>query len=159
MWARAIIAYRPGKVTPWYTSFSWSEAVASTLVTSAPSVIFSTPAAITRSLVPEATSMYAILSATPPEAHADSTRVGRDALHSERVRHQGADMLLADELSGRHVPHVYGIDPIRARAAQRLGRGLDEQVAQAPLPQLAEPRHPRGDDRHFTHNSSSDVSR
>ncbi len=59
MWATAIMAYRPGKVTPCKASQSWSAAVARAYVASPPlmSVIFSTPPTRTTSLIPLATSM------------------------------------------------------------------------------------------------------
>jgi len=68
-------AFRPTKLMPWLTSYSWSAAVASPEVTSSlsASVIFSTPHTMTTLWMPLATAMTPTRSAAEPEAHAAST--------------------------------------------------------------------------------------
>ena len=61
----------------------------------------------------------------PPDAQADSTLV---------VRHEGAQMLLPDELAAGHIPHIDGVHRIDAGTLQRPRGRLHKEIAQARLP-------------------------
>ena len=80
---------------------------------------------------------------------------GRDRHLGQVVGHQRAEVLLAHEQTARHTAHVHRIDVVDAGVVDGVQGGLDEDVADRLLPELAPLLHSDADDRNVSHRVTS----
>ncbi len=77
---------------------------------------------------------------------------GFDAAQADKVGDKRAEVLLAGEDAGEHVPHIEGVDGLGVGVLHGGEDGVVGQVAQRPVPMLVNPGLADADDAYVSHN-------